>query len=87
VLLTDVQLPFMDGAELAGMIRATRPGLKVIFISGYSREEAFSHSTDDGAGEFLQKPFTPIQLAEALGRVLIPSPVTPNDTPVLPKPP
>ena len=70
VLLTDVQLPGMDGPELAERLRAARPELKIVFISGYPREEAFAHATDDASAEFLQKPFTPAQLAEVLGRVL-----------------
>lgn len=70
VLLTDVQLPGMEGPELAGHLRAMRPDLKVVYISGYAREETFAHSRDDPSAEYLQKPFSPTQLAELLGRVL-----------------
>ena len=71
VLLTDMLLPEMDGPELAGRLRATRPELKVVYISGYPREEAFAHSADDGSAVFLQKPFTPAQLCETLALALV----------------
>ena len=70
VLLTDVQLPGMEGPELAGHLRAMRPELKVVYISGYAREEAFANSRDDPSAEYLQKPYSPTQLAEVLARVL-----------------
>lgn len=74
VLLTDVQLPGMDGAELAGRLRGQRPSLKVVYISGYSREEAFSHSAAAHGDEFIQKPFTPAQLGAVLARVMTDTP-------------
>lgn len=70
ILLSDVQLPGMDGPELAEKIRNARPDLKVVFISGYPREDAFANSVDEGNAEFLQKPFTPTQLTQVLVRVL-----------------
>lgn len=74
VLLTDVQLPGMDGAELAGRIRGMRPDLKVVYISGYSRDEAFVHTPVLKSDEFIQKPFTPSQLGEVLTRVMTNAP-------------
>lgn len=77
VLLTDVLLPGMDGPELASRIRMLRPDVRVVFISGYPREEAFAHSANDPEAEFLQKPFTPARLIEVLSRVLSKSAATP----------
>ncbi|HXD89185.1 MAG TPA: response regulator [Urbifossiella sp.] len=90
VLLTDVQLPGMDGPELARQLRDSRPDLKVVFISGYPREDAFAHSTDDPAADFLQKPFTPKRLIEVLNRALsnnasTPPPGSSGDTQKLPR--
>jgi len=90
VLLTDIHLPGMDGPELARQLRDARPDLKVAFISGYPREEAFAHSTDDPSAEFLQKPFTPTRLVEVLNRVLssnasTPPPGSSGDTQKLPR--
>jgi two-component system cell cycle sensor histidine kinase/response regulator CckA len=88
ILLTDVQMPGMAGSELAGLIRKARPEIKVVFISGYSREDAFVNTPDDATAEFLQKPFTPGQLIEVLGRILsvdTPPPASHNDTQRIPK--
>jgi len=70
LLLSDVQLPGLDGPELARRLREQRPGLKVVFISGYTREEAIANAPDDPTCEFLQKPFTPKQLEDMLARIL-----------------
>lgn len=82
VLLTDIRLPGMDGPELADRLRAARPDVRVVFISGGLREDA------NGAAEFLPKPFTPAQLAATIRRVLAAAPTTPppaaSDTQVLP---
>lgn len=58
-ILTDVDMPGMNGFELARRINAHRPELKVIFMSGKCRP-------DNTGIAFLQKPFTLEQLAQAL---------------------
>lgn len=73
VLVTDVRMPGMDGPELAARVRAGRPNLKVVFMSGYTREEAFGPGPVDDRAEFLQKPFSPLQLADTLARLLRPA--------------
>jgi two-component system, cell cycle sensor histidine kinase and response regulator CckA len=84
ILLTDVQLPGMDGPEVARRIRALQPDLKVVFISGYPREEAATALAFDKTAEYLQKPFTPVQLTELLRRVL--ESAGPEDTMTTPHP-
>ena len=66
LLVSDVVMPQMDGPTLIREVRKQRPGLKVIFISGYA-EEAFRRNLDPGSEfELLPKPFSLKQLA---GRV------------------
>ena len=69
VLVTDVVMPRMGGRELAARIRPTRPGLKVLFISGYL-EQGFPIDDLDDRSRFLQKPFTPSTLADELASLL-----------------
>jgi two-component system cell cycle sensor histidine kinase/response regulator CckA len=67
LLLTDVIMPELDGPSLVRRIRAGRPDLKVIFMSGY----ADGASVDElGEAQFLAKPFTLKALAEAVKREL-----------------
>ena len=63
LLLTDVILPRMNGREVAEALRAARPGLKVLYTSGYS-EEVIGHL------EHLPKPYTPEQLVAAVRKAL-----------------
>ncbi|TAK25022.1 MAG: hybrid sensor histidine kinase/response regulator [Chloroflexota bacterium] len=69
-LVTDVVMPGMDGIELARQLRAARPGIKVLFVSGYVDEEAFHDRGDDQNAAFLQKPFTGNELALTIRRLL-----------------
>ncbi len=66
LLLTDVIMPELDGPSLVRQVRAERPELKVLFMSGYADGAAL----DDIEGEFLAKPFTLKALAEAVKRGL-----------------
>jgi two-component system, cell cycle sensor histidine kinase and response regulator CckA len=65
LVLTDVVMPQMSGGELAGRLIQLRPGLKVLFMSGYTEDVLARHNISAGAG-LLQKPFT----LEALGRTI-----------------
>jgi PAS domain S-box-containing protein len=70
LLITDVIMPGMTGKVLAEEIHQTRPGLKTLFISGYTDEAMASHSILDPGVAFLQKPFSPTALARKVRAVL-----------------
>ena len=70
LLITDVVMPRLDGPGLVREVRAERPELKVIYISGYT-ERNLSQSLDlEGPTHFLAKPFTLKQFAEKVKEVL-----------------
>ena len=68
LLLTDIVMPGMSGVELARNLRVIKPGLKVLFISGYTDD--IGVGAGDPATLYLQKPFTPEVLAEKVREVL-----------------
>ena len=65
LLLTDVIMPGLNGREVAEELRRRRPGLPVLYVSGYAADAFEGASADDSSG-FLAKPFTAPTL---LGRV------------------
>jgi CheY-like chemotaxis protein len=64
LLLTDVVMPGMNGRELFEQLSATRPNLKVLFISGYTGDDLTDKGSLPQGGEFLQKPFSLAVLIE-----------------------
>ncbi|MBP9143292.1 MAG: PAS domain-containing protein [Thermoanaerobaculia bacterium] len=70
LLLTDVVMPRLGGAELAREIRLLRPDLPVLFVSGYARNEDQIAALLGPRCLYLQKPFAPAVLAAALRRLL-----------------
>jgi two-component system cell cycle sensor histidine kinase/response regulator CckA len=68
VLVTDLVMPGVHGANLAARIRLERPDMGVVFISGYSAEMVDRAHEPFVSGEFLPKPFTVEALRAAVGR-------------------
>jgi nitrogen-specific signal transduction histidine kinase/CheY-like chemotaxis protein len=62
LLLTDVIMPLMNGRELAKRLDSIRPGMKVLYMSGYTDEVLAFHGIAQPEIEFIQKPFTPSEL-------------------------
>jgi DNA-binding response OmpR family regulator len=70
LLLTDVVMPRVSGRQLADLLSAERPGLKILFASGYSAEIVDRHGILEGGGDYLAKPFSPSTLARKVREVL-----------------
>jgi two-component system cell cycle sensor histidine kinase/response regulator CckA len=66
LLVSDVIMPGLDGAQLLEQLRPTLPRLRVLFVSGYPGEVLSAHGIEPSSGEWLQKPFSG---AELLARV------------------
>jgi FixJ family two-component response regulator len=65
-LITDIRMPGMDGIELQRRIRLDRPSLPVIFISAHTNDEIRQIALDEGAVDFLYKPFDAADLLEII---------------------
>jgi DNA-binding NtrC family response regulator len=63
LILTDVVMPSLSGRELADRLKERRPGIKVLFMSGYTDDTIVHHGVLEKDAEFIQKPFSPGQLA------------------------
>jgi len=70
LLLTDVVLPGKNGRELANEVEKRRPGIKVIFMTGYSRNAIVHQGRLDRGTELIPKPLTEAVLARRIRLVL-----------------
>ncbi len=70
LLLTDVIMPDMNGRELFEKTSAIHPGIKCLFMSGYTADVIAQQGTLDEGINFIQKPFQTQDLAVRLGRAL-----------------
>ncbi|MBW3572107.1 MAG: PAS domain S-box protein [Gemmatimonadetes bacterium] len=70
VLVTDLVMPRMNGTDLARRLMAERPGIRVLFISGYDRDEARTRGRMEAGTDFIEKPFSPEALLERIHRLL-----------------
>ncbi len=64
LLLTDVVMPLMNGKELLQKLETVKPGIKSIFMSGYTSDVIAQRGVLDKGVNFIQKPFTPSALAK-----------------------
>lgn len=70
LLLTDVVMPGMSGAELAARLGVLRPEIRVLYMSGYTKDRASVYGVRDTQYSYLAKPFTPQELESKVREVL-----------------
>jgi DNA-binding NtrC family response regulator len=70
LLLTDVVMPRMSGPVLAKLLTDVRPDTKVLFMSGYTDNAVVHHNVIQADQAYIQKPFSPDDLARAVRRAL-----------------
>jgi two-component system cell cycle sensor histidine kinase/response regulator CckA len=70
LLLSDVVMPGRSGPELAAELLARRPGLRVLYTSGYTSDAIARHGLQEAGVRLLQKPFSPSDLLRAVREAL-----------------
>ncbi len=70
LLITDVVMPGMNGPTLAKQIAALRPGIKILYVSGYTNDALTHHELLDPNVFFLEKPFAPSTFLRKVREVL-----------------
>jgi CheY-like chemotaxis protein len=73
LVLTDVVMPNLGGPELASRLEKLRPGIKVLLMSGYTDNAISINGALDERAHFIEKPFSPEQLARKVRAVLGPA--------------
>lgn len=70
LLVTDMVLPDQGGGKLAEILKKKFPGLKVLYISGYTEDARLGRGTPGEGEDFLQKPFSPQTLLRKVREIL-----------------
>jgi len=70
LLITDVIMPEMGGPEAAERLVKVRPGMKVLFMSGYTDSAVVHQGVLNEGANFIQKPFSPDDLARKIRAVI-----------------
>jgi CheY-like chemotaxis protein len=84
LLMSDVVMPEMNGRELAGKIVELYPGIRLLFMSGYTADVIAHQGVLEEGVAFIQKPFSMAGLANKLRLVLAGAPDRPQGGPALP---
>ena len=74
LMLTDVIMPGLNGFNLARMANLRRPGLKIMYLTGFHEEAAAMRDPGARLGKLLNKPIMPIQLRKEVDEALATTP-------------
>ncbi len=75
LLLTDLVMPNMNGGQLSQALKAHHPFMKMLFMSGYTKDILSVNAAKDPDSRFLQKPFSQVDLARKVREILsVPAP-------------
>jgi DNA-binding response OmpR family regulator len=70
LIVTDLVMPNISGKELVQRLRLLKPEVKIIYMSGYGSDVLSTAKKFDSDAVFLQKPFRPAELSQAVREVL-----------------
>ena len=70
ILITDVVMPGMGGRELAEKVRGISPGIKVLYMSGYTADEVLRRGIQEEEVNFLNKPFSNAALSDRVAELV-----------------
>ncbi len=70
LIVSDAVMPEMNGRELAEAVRATHPGIRILFASGYAEDVIAPRGVHEVAEDFLPKPYTPATLVRRVREAL-----------------
>jgi len=71
VVYTDIKMPGMDGLEVAARIKASRPWLPVVIVTGYGTDANEAKAKDIGVAGFLRKPLSPEMIETSMADALL----------------
>lgn len=69
ILITDIKMPFMDGLELARILKKIQPWIRIIILSGHDEFEYAKAAISIGVEDYILKPFTHEDLLKSLNKV------------------
>jgi NADH:ubiquinone oxidoreductase subunit E len=70
VVMTDLKMPDLDGMRIVETLRREKAGIPVVVITGYGTPETEAQAEELGVADYIEKPFTPEQIAEAVSRAI-----------------
>ena len=78
LVVTDLRMPDLDGMDLVQAVRRDRPRTAIIIITGYGTIPSAVAATRLGVADYVEKPFTPEEILEAVNKALPAGPPAPE---------